>query len=447
MVELERLPPQNLDAEKSVLGAMLIEKEAVLQSAEILDADDFYREAHRALFGSMLALVDKGEPVDIVTLAEDLTRRRQLEALGGAAYLTALANAVPTAANVNYYARIVKEKSTLRRLINTATKIAGKGYENPEDVGDLLDEAEQMIFNVANRRGQQSFVAVKDVLPGTFERIEQLYENKSGLIGQSTGFIDLDKLTSGLQDSELIIIAARPSMGKTTLALNMARHMAVKAQQQVAFFSLEMSKEQLVQRLLCAEAGIDAQRLRRGLLSDDDWPKLTRAVGPLSESKLFIDDTAAISVMEMRAKARRLKAEHGLGVIFVDYLQLMRGGANTENRQQEISMISRSLKALAKELSIPVVALSQLSRAVEQRSNKRPILSDLLESGGIEANADLVAFIYRDDYYNRESEKRNIAEIIISKQRNGPTGLIELYFMDSQNKFLNLNREEHHAAG
>ncbi|NLC52172.1 MAG: replicative DNA helicase [Firmicutes bacterium] len=447
MVELsDRLPPQNLEAEKSVLGSMIIEEEAILTAAEILKPEDFYREANRELFATMVALADRGEPVDVITLAEDLSRRQKLESVGGPTYLTALANVVPTAANVAYYARIVREKALLRRLINAATKIAAKSYEPPENVDELIDEAEQLIFDVANRRDQQGFTPLKEILPRTFENIEKLYENKSGITGKATGFVDFDNLTSGLQDSDLIIIAARPSMGKTTLALNMAHYLAVREKEPVAFFSLEMSKEQLVQRLLCAEAGIDSQRLRRGMLTDDDWPKLTRAVGPLSEAKLFIDDTAAISIVEMRAKARRLKAEHGLSAVFVDYLQLMTSSTKHENRQQEISSISRSLKALAKELSVPVVALSQLSRAVEQRNDKRPILSDLLESGGIEANADLVAFIYRDDYYNKESEKENIAEIIIAKQRNGPVGTIELYFMSSQNKFLNLSYKEQDLA-
>ena len=435
----QRLPPQNLEAEQSVLGAMLIDKEALLQAAEILSPQDFYREVHQHIFQALVELFNKGEPVDLVTACEELESRSLLNKVGGAAYLATLANMTPTAAHVKHYAGIVKEKSLLRRLIQSATTIVGKCYGYLDDVEEFLDEAEQMIFDVARSKDTKNFIPLKDALEQTFEKLERLYERKSGITGLSTGFTDLDNITSGLQDSDLIIIAARPSMGKTTLALNIAHQIAVKEKLPVAFFSLEMSGEQLAQRLLCAYAEIDAQRLRRGFLSSEDWPKLTQAVGPLSEAPLYIDDTAAISVLEMRAKARRLKMQKGLAAVFVDYLQLMRGSEKTENRQQEISGISRSLKALAKELNCPVVALSQLSRAVEQRQDKRPILSDLLESGGIEANADVVMFIYRDDYYNPDTEKQHIAEVIVSKQRNGPTGKVELYFMDRFNKFVNLS--------
>jgi replicative DNA helicase len=438
----QRLPPQNLEAEQSVLGSMLIDKDALLEAAEILLADDFYRESHQHIFQSVLELSNRGEPVDLVTICEELENKGLLSKVGDAAYLATVTNMTPTAAHVKYYANIVKEKSLLRSLIRAATEIVTKSYGYIENVEEILDEAEQMIFNVARAKESKSFIHIREALEDTLEKLERLYEQKSGITGLSTGFVDLDNPTSGLQDSDLIIIAARPSMGKTTLALNMAQHIAVSDNLPVAFFSLEMSKEQLAQRLLCAHAEIDAQRLRRGFLSSEDWPRLTQAVGPLSEAPLYIDDTASISVMEMRAKARRLKMEKGLSAIFIDYLQLMRGHEKAENRQQEISAISRSLKALAKELDCPVIALSQLSRAVEQRPDKRPVLSDLLESGGIEANADLVMFIYREDYYNPDTERKHVTEVIIAKQRNGPTGRAELYFMDRFNKFVNVTYQE-----
>lgn len=393
-----------------------------------------------------MGLSEKGEPVDLVTLAEELQRQHSLEEAGGTAYLSALAGAVPTAANVQYYALIVREKSILRSLIGTATKIVAGCYEGPPDVEEFLDAAEQQIFEIGRQGKQQGFIPLKEVLKETFDRIERLFDEKKGVTGLATGFTDLDTICSGLQQSDLIIVAARPSMGKTTLALNMAHHIAVKEKKPTAFFSLEMSREQLAQRMLCAEAKIDAHNLRRGILSQEEWQKLTRAVGPLSEAPLYIDDSASLSVMEVRAKARRLKAERGLEAVFVDYLQLMRGFSRAENRQQELSEISRSLKALAKELSIPVVALSQLSRAVEKRESRRPILSDLMESGGIEANADVVLFIYRESYYHKDTDKGNIAEIIVAKQRNGPVGMIELCFLDRYNCFANIARDEENGV-
>ncbi|PKM84015.1 MAG: replicative DNA helicase [Firmicutes bacterium HGW-Firmicutes-13] len=439
MTELtDRVPPHSLEAEQSVLGSMLIEREAIIIASEILVSEDFYREIHKKIYSAILDLTDRGEPVDLITLSEELKDRNELETIGGAGYLTAIVDSVPTAANVSTYANIVKEKSILRQLILASNRIISQSFSGKEDVIEILDEAERMIFQVSNRNAQTSYVAIKDILMETFERIEYLYENKKGITGVPSGFNDLDNLTSGFQGSDLIIIAARPGMGKTTLALNMASHIGTKEKLPVAIFSLEMSKEQLVQRILCAQANIDAHRLRRGLLSGEDWPKLTRAVGPLAEAPIFIDDTAAISVMELRAKTRRLMAQHGLSIVFIDYLQLMRAHGKQENRQQEISSISRSLKALAKELNVPVVALSQLSRAVESRNDKKPILSDLLESGGIEANADLVAFIYREDYYKHDTEHKNIAEIIIAKQRNGPIDTIKLYFQDTFTKFQNI---------
>jgi len=434
---LDRLPPHSLEAEQSVLGSMLMERDAIITTSEILASGDFYRQNHTKIFSAMMALSEKGEPVDLVTLTEELKQRNELEEIGGVGYLTEIVDSVPTAANVATYSYIVKEKAVLRELIQVSGKIMSRCYSGAEDIEQIMDDAEKMIFQVSNQGNQGSYVAIKDILKETFERIEYLYEHKKGVTGVPTGFADLDNLTSGFQNSDLIIVAARPGMGKTSLALNMAQHIGTKEKLPVAFFSMEMSKEQLVMRMLCAQASIDAHRLRRGFLTEKDWPKLTRAVGPLAEASIFIDDTPAISVMEMRAKARRLKAEHGLSVIFVDYLQLMRAHGKQENRQQEISSISRSLKALAKELSVPVVALSQLSRAVESRNDKRPILSDLLESGGIEANADVVAFIYRDDYYKQDSEDKNIAELIIAKQRNGPVDTVNLYFKGSFTKFQN----------
>jgi len=442
---LERIPPQNLEAEQSVLGAMLIEKEAIPKVLELLRPDDFYREAHSLILQAIMRLFERSEAVDLVTVTEELRQQSHLEAAGGGAYLASLASAVPTAANVEYYARIVEEKGVLRKLITTATSIVASGYEGKDEVEYILDLAEQQIFGLAQRRSQKSYASIKTVLMETFERIEHLYNNKGGVTGVPTGFKDLDMLTSGLQPSELIVIAARPSMGKTVLSLNIARNVAVGGKVPVAIFSLEMSRDQLAQRLLCADAGVDGQRLRTGFLTESDWPKLSTALGRLSEAPIFIDDTPGASVIEIRAKSRRIKAEHGLGLIVIDYLQLMNSNRRSENRQQEISEISRSLKALARELNVPVVALSQLSRAVEQRQDRHPMLSDLRESGAIEQDADVVAFIYRDEYYNLESEKKGIAELIISKQRNGPTGNVELFFRKELSRFDNLDRHSQTA--
>ncbi len=434
----DRVPPQSKEAEISVLGSMIIDREAIYAAAELLTEQDFYSTAHQKIFSGIITLSEKGEPVDLVTLSEELQSSQCLDDVGGRSYLVTLANAVPTAANVQYHSRIVREKAILRALIHTATGIVSRSFEAPSSVDEFLDEAEQQIFEIGRRGKQQGFASLKDVLVQAFDSIEKLYDEKKGVTGLSTGFTDLDRVTSGFQNSDLIIIAARPSMGKTTLALNMTQQIAVKEKMPTAFFSMEMSKEQLAQRLLCAESQIDAQNMRRGFLSQDEWQKLTRAVGPLSESPLYIDDSGNLSVMEIRAKSRRLKAEKGLQAIFVDYLQLMRGFSRAESRQQELSEISRALKALAKELQVPVIALSQLSRPVEKRPDRRPILSDLMESGGIEANADVVMFIYRESYYNRNTEQGNIAEISIAKQRNGPTGLVELYFLDRYTKFANI---------
>ena len=442
-----RVPPHNLDAEQSVLGAMILEKEAAYQALELLIEDDFYRTSHKKIFGVICNLLNQNEPVDIITLSDELNSQGIMEEIGGYTYLTTLVNTVPTAANLQYHARIIKEKAILRNLISVSTEIVRESYEIPDDVDEFVDKAEQLIFEVARDTSSKSFIQLREILMETLDRIGNMTQNKSGVTGIPTGFVDFDEMTSGLQESDLVILAARPSMGKTTLALNMAQHIAVKEKLPVAFFSMEMSQNQLAQRMLCSQAHVDSQKLRNGFLSKDDWPKLTQALGPLDEAELYIDDTAGQTVMEIRAKARRLKAEKGLSAIFIDYLQLMSSHGKSENRQQELSDISRSLKALAKELNIPVLALSQLSRAVEKRTDRRPILSDLMESGGIEANADMVVFIYREDYYVEEAEKKNIAEIKRAKQRNGPIGTVELLFMDNFVKFENLSHEYSSITG
>ena len=437
---LERVPPQNLDAERSALGAMFLDKEAIYRAMEILRPDDFYKDAHRHIYQTVLDLADKGEPVDLVTVTEALRQSKRLDEVGGVAYLTELANAVPTAAHIDHYARIVEEKSLLRRLIHAAGEIMAAGYEGREEVEEILDEAERKIFSVANRRSGRSISSLKQILIEAFEQIEYLYESKGAVTGVPTGFADFDRITAGLQPSDLIILAARPSMGKTTFALNIAENAAVRLNIPVAIFSLEMSKEQLALKLLCAQAGVNNQRIRTGNLSEEDWPRLSHALGRLSEAKIFIDDSPNISAWEIRAKARRIKAEHGLGLIIIDYLQLMQSRYRTENRQQEVSEISRSLKALARELSTPVLALSQLSRAVEQRPGKKPSLADLRESGSLEQDADLVCFLYREDYYDPETEKKNITELIVAKHRNGPTGKVEFYFQKEFSKFVSIEK-------
>jgi replicative DNA helicase len=439
---IDRIPPQNIDAERSTLGSMMLEKEAIEKGIEILKADDFYREAHRVIFEVIIHLSNKGEPIDIITVSEELTRRNMLDKVGGIPYLTALANAVPTAANIEYYARIVGEKSLLRSIITVASNIVSMGYEGAEEVNVIMDEAEKQIFQVTQRRNTKGFVSLRNILIETFERIEMLYESKGGVTGLPTGFTDLNRMTAGLQPSDLIILAARPSMGKTTFALNIAQSAAVDQKIPVIVFSLEMSKEQLALKLLCSEAGVDNQRIRTGTLMDSDWPRLSHALGSLSEAAMFIDDTPGVSALDIRAKARRVKAEHGLGLIVIDYLQLMQsnGKGRSENRQQEVSDISRTLKSLARELNVPVVALSQLSRAVEQRTDKRPNLSDLRESGSLEQDADLVAFLYREDYYNPETDKKGITELIIAKQRNGPVGTVDLLFQKEFSKFVGLEK-------
>ena len=447
----ERVPPQNIEAEQSVLGAMLIDKEAIAKATEILSAEDFYREAHRVIFSAMLEIYNKNEAVDMITVTDILRRDNKLEDVGGIAYITSLANVVLTAANVKYHAEIVAEKSVLRQLVKVSTEIAAMGYEANDEVGVLLDTAESRILEISNRKKRADFTPISAVLMDSVQNIEKLLNNKGGLTGIPTGFNDLDKLTSGLHPSDFIILAARPSMGKTALALNIVQNVALRAHKRVggdprsvAFFSLEMSKEQLVNRMLCAEANIDSQRLRIGEMKEDDWTHLWDACDVMSKAKIYIDDTAGITVMDMRSRARRLRAEHGLDLIVVDYLQLMQGSGkrNTSgDRQQEVSEISRSLKALARELDVPVLALSQLSRGVEARQVKRPMLSDLRESGSLEQDADIVAFLYREDYYNPETENKH-TELIIAKHRNGPVDTVNLFFHKQFTKFVGFTKRE-----
>ena len=438
---LDRVPPQNVEAEQCVLGAMLIEKEAISKVTELLQARDFYKEAHKQIYRRILELYEKNEAVDIVTLTEVLKRHNQLEEVGGLAYISFLANAVPTAANVSYHAKIIEEKALLRQLISVSTNIAAMGYEGSEEVENIVDRAEKMILEISSRNLGREFTPIKEILFSAFNRIEKLYSNKGAITCLASGFTDFDRLTAGLQPSDLILIAARPSMGKTALVLNIAQNVAIREKKCVAFFSLEMSQEQLVQRMLCSEAPIDSQRLRIGALDDKDWRKLIDAADRLNNANIFIDDTPGITVMEMRSKARRLKLEHNLQLIIVDYLQLMQGSSSSsknENRQQEISEISRSLKALARELNVPVIALSQLSRSVESRQSKRPMLSDLRESGSLEQDADIVAFLYREDYYDKETENKDITELIIAKHRNGPVDTVQLLFQKHYTRFGNI---------
>lgn len=434
----DRLPPCNVEAEQSVLGAMLLDSEAVITAAEVLRWEDFYQENHQHIFKIMLDLSNSGIACDLVTVSEALNQDGKLEVVGGVGYLSDLASAVPSTANVEYYAHIVAEKSLLRQLIREANRIIEHSYAAADDATTILDRAERAILDVAQRRSGQDFLPIRDVLIEAFDRIEYLSQNQGVIPGIPTGFRDLDRLTSGLQPSDFVVVAARPSMGKTSLCLNIAQHVALNEGQPVALFSLEMSKEQLVQRLLSAEARIPGQKLRTGNLDEEDWPRLVAAMGTLSEVPIFIDDSPALTAMDIRAKTRRLVQEQGPGLVIIDYLQLIAGHGRGDSRQQEISEISRSLKALAREVKCPVVALSQLSRAVEQRQDKRPVLSDLRESGAIEQDADLVAFIYRDEYYNPDSEKRGIAEVIVAKQRNGPTGVVQLAFLHDYTLFHDL---------
>jgi replicative DNA helicase len=439
-----KLPPQHIEAEQSILGGILIENEAINRVTEILDADDFYRDGHRKIFNALINLSERDEPADLITLTNELRKIDELDSIGGASYLASLIDSVPTAANIQYYARIVKEKAILRKLIQTSTEIITQSYEDRGDVEVFLDEAERAIFEISEKRVRPSFYPIREIVKESFATIEKLFKKKEAVTGVPSGFKELDRMTAGFQPSDLIIIAGRPSMGKTAFCLDVAEYAAIDNKIPVAIFSLEMSKEQLVIRMLCSQAHVEGTRLRTGYLNESDWPKLTIAAGSLSESPIYIDDTAALSVLELRAKARRLKSDHGLGMVIVDYLQLMKGRARVESRQQEISEISRSLKALAKELNIPVVAVSQLSRKTEERTGNRPQLSDLRESGAIEQDADLILFIYRDEVYNRSEDNpnRGKAEVIIGKQRNGPIGKIDLAFLDKFTTFKDLYKGE-----
>jgi len=440
--ETRRIPPHNIEAEQSVLGGILIDNEVLPGVLEILAGDEFYRAAHRTIFAAIISLFARNEPCDLITLTDHLRNQKKLEEIGGASYLASLTDSVPSAANVVYYARIVSEKALQRALIARATEIVASGFDSGLSVDDLLDRAEQSIFQVSEKRINPSFFHIKEIVKQNIKTLEQLYERRGMITGVPTGFNEVDRLTSGLQPSDLIIIAGRPSMGKTALALNIARNCAVEAEVPVGVFSLEMSKEQLGLRMLCSEARVDSQKMRRGQLSNREWPRLTQAAGTISESAIFIDDTPAISALELRAKARRLKRDQNLGLVIVDYLQLMRGPQGVERREQEISEISRSLKALAKELDVPVVALSQLNRKVEERQDKRPQLADLRESGAIEQDADVIAFIYRDEVYHPESPDQGVAEIIVGKQRNGPTGKVKLTFLSQYTRFENMAYQE-----
>ena len=439
-----KIPPQNLEAEQSILGGILLENSSINSALEILSKDDFYSEAHRKIFGVVIELSEKKDPVDLITLSSALKDKSMLDSVGGTSYLASLVDNVPSAANVANYAKIVKDKAILRGLIGSASDIIGSCYETGSDVDDVLDKAEQSIFEISKNKARQSFYPIREIVKDTFKAIEALYTSKEMITGVATGFDKIDDLTSGLQKSDLIIIAGRPSMGKTAFALNIAQHASMENKIPVAIFSLEMSKEQLAFRLLASEAKVDSQRMRKGHLGETDWPKLTTAAGRLSEAPLFIDDTAAITVLEMKAKSRRMAAETGLGLIVVDYIQLMRAGGYRDNREQEISEISRSLKALAKELKVPVIALSQLNRQVESRTSRRPQMADLRESGAIEQDADVIAFIYRDEVYNKSDDnpEKGTAEIIIAKQRNGPTDTVKLAFLEKFTSFENLTHAD-----
>ncbi len=438
-MELGKIPPHDIEAEQAVLGSMLTDKDAVIAAMEVLKPESFYREDDKSIYEAMQNLYNRAEPVDLITLKNELEIMSKLDQIGGIEYLANLPEKAPTSANVQKYINIVEEKSILRQLIKTANEIVDLGYNQTEDVDDIMDHAERKIFNIMQNKNQKGYSPIKDVLVESFAQLEELYNRKQHITGVPTGFTDLDYRTAGLHGSELILIAARPAMGKTSFALNIAANAAIKAKTGVVIFSLEMSKEQLVNRMLCSEAMVDSNKMRTGKLEEADWEKLASAIGPLSEAEIVIDDTPGITVMDIRTKCRKLKLEKNIGLVVIDYLQLItanskRGG----NREQEISEISRSLKILAKELNVPVIALSQLSRAVEQRPEHRPMLSDLRESGAIEQDADIVMFLYRDDVYNKESEKKNIAEVIIAKQRSGSIGTVDLLWMGNYTKFVNL---------
>ena len=438
-MDLGKIPPHDTEAEQAVIGSMLTDKDAIISAIEVLKTDDFYREDNKTIFEAILNLYNRSEAVDIITLKAELSSMGKLDAVGGLEYLAELPEKVPTTANAIKYIRIVEEKALMRNLIKTANDIIKLGYDETQDVEVLMDQAEKKIFETIQAKNQKGYVAIKDILVDTFTELEQLYNQKQHITGVPSGFTDLDYKTAGLHNSELIIVAARPAMGKSAFALNIATYAATRANTPVAIFSLEMSKEQMVNRILCSEALVDSNKVRTGRIDDEEWGKLADASGILSESKIFIDDTPGISIMEIRAKCRKMKLEKDIGLVVIDYLQLVSGtGKRGASREQEIAEISRSLKILAKEINVPVIALSQLARGVEQRPDHRPMLSDLRESGSIEQDADLVMFLYRDDYYNENSEKRNIAEVIIGKNRAGSTGTVEIAWLGNYTKFANL---------
>ncbi len=444
-MDFNKVPPHDIEAEQAVIGSMLTDKEAVISAIESLSADDFYREDNKIIYQAILNLYNKGDAIDIITLKSELSSMGKLEAVGGLEYLAELPEKVPTTANVDKYINIIEEKSTLRTLIKTGNEIITLGYDPTQDVEELMDSAEKKIFGVMQNRNQKSYSVIKDVLVDTFVELEDLYNRQQHITGVPTGFYDLDYKTAGLHGSDLVLVAARPAMGKSAFALNIATNAAVRAKVPVAIFSLEMSKEQMVNRILCSEALVDSNKVRTGKLEDDDWAKLAQASGVLSETEILIDDTPGISIMEIRAKCRKMKLEKNIGLVVIDYLQLVQGSSKraSGSREQEIAEISRSLKILAKEINVPVIALSQLSRAPEQRPDHRPMLSDLRESGSIEQDADIVMFLYRDDYYNQDSEKKNVAEVILAKHRSGSTGTVELAWLGNYTKFANLeNRYE-----
>ena len=431
--------PQSVEAEQSVIGSMIIDKTAIAKVLEGLEEEDFYRDGHKVIYKTILEMFRNDIAIDLLTLLEYLKSTDMLERAGGVTYITELSSSVPTTANLSAYIKIVSDKSTLRKLIKASTAIIEESYNNQSQVENVIDVAEKKIFNIAEKRTSKDFEPLSDVLERGFAQIEKLFNNKGETTGVSSGFTDLDAKTSGFQSGDMILIAARPSMGKTTFALNIAEHAALRDHRSVVIFSLEMSKEQLAYKLLCSEANVDMLKLRKGTLEDKDWENIAMAAGPLSKAKIYIDDSAGVTVMEMRSKCRRLKIEYGIDLIVIDYLQLMSGGSGSDNRQQEVSEISRSIKALAKEMECPVIALSQLSRAPEQRADHRPMLSDLRESGSIEQDADIVMFLYRDEYYNKETEDKNIGECIIAKQRNGPVGTAKLAWLGQFSKFGNLD--------
>ena len=440
-MELGKIPPNDIEAEQAVIGSMLTDKEAVAAAIEVLKPEDFYRDDNRIIYEAILSLYSRSEPIDIITLKSELSSMGKFEAVGGLEYIAELPDKVPTTANVEQYIKIVEEKSVLRNLIKTANEIITLGYDQTQEVDGIIDNAEKKIFEVMQRKNQKGYTPIKDILVETFTELEQLYNQKQRVTGVPTGFTDLDFRTAGLHNSDLILVAARPAMGKSAFALNIATNAAVKAHIPVVIFSLEMSKEQMTSRILCSEAMVDSNKVRTGKIDDEEWAKLAAASGELSEANIYIDDTPGISIMEIRAKCRKMKLEKNIGLVVIDYLQLVQGsGKRGSSREQEIAEISRSLKILAKEINVHVIALSQLSRAPEQRPDHRPMLSDLRESGSIEQDADIVMFLYRDDYYNENSEKKNIAEVILAKHRSGSTGTVELLWLGNYTKFANIDK-------